>query len=120
VGCSKSGGYGAVSAQYGKLVRACNLSASEALKSASWRRFQIMGRYYVSAGYSSVEDFVRSMNRSEKNHLKAFVSFIKSSSVLSSAIVQKDWLKYALEYNGPRQKGHDEKMRKNYEALKKL
>ncbi|MFA7895485.1 N-acetylmuramidase domain-containing protein [Pseudomonas putida] len=120
ISSSKSGGYGAVSAQYGKLVRAYKLSASEALKSASWGRFQIMGRYHVNAGYSSVEDFVRDMNRSEKNHLKAFVSFIKSSGTLSSAIVQKNWLKFALEYNGPRQKGYDEKMRENYEVLKRL
>ncbi|WP_218571730.1 N-acetylmuramidase family protein [Pseudomonas sp. DE0010] len=115
---SKSGGYGLVSEQYGKLIRAYNLSASEALKSASWGRFQIMGRYHINAGYSSVEAFVRDMNRSEKNHLKAFVSFIKSSNALSSAIVQKNWLKFALVYNGPRQKGYDEKMRKNYDALK--
>ncbi len=120
ISSSKSGGYGVESAQYGKLVRAYNLSASEALKSASWGRFQIMGRYHVNAGYSSVEDFVRNINRSEKNHLKAFVNFIKFSSALSSAIIQKNWLRFALEYNGPRQKGYDEKMRKNYEALKGL
>ncbi|MGA9660050.1 MAG: N-acetylmuramidase family protein [Pseudomonas alloputida] len=120
ISSSKSGGYGVESAQYGKLVRAYNLSASEALKSASWGRFQIMGRYHVNAGYSSVEGFVRNINRSEKNHLKAFVNFIKFSSVLSSAIIQKNWLRFALEYNGPRQKGYDEKMRKNYEALKGL
>lgn len=115
-----SGGYGLHSAQYGKMVRAYQLSASEALKSASWGRFQIMGRYFSNAGYSSVEDFVRDLNRSEKNHLKAFVSFIKFDAILSSAIVKKDWLKFALKYNGPAQKGYDRKMRDNYNALKGL
>ncbi|NMY01559.1 N-acetylmuramidase family protein [Pseudomonas sp. WS 5059] len=115
-----SGGYGLHSAQYGKMVRAYRLSASEALKSASWGRFQIMGRYFSNAGYSSVEEFVRDLNCSEKNHLKAFVSFIKFDAVLSSAIVRKDWLRFALKYNGPAQKGYDRKMRDNYNALKGL
>ena len=114
------GGYGAYSVQYGKMVRAYRLSPSAALKSASWGRFQIMGKNFSSAGYASVEDFVRDLNRSEKNHLKAFVSFIKSDAVLSSAIVQKDWLKFALRYNGPAQEGYDEKMRENYNALKSI
>ncbi|NMX60705.1 N-acetylmuramidase family protein [Pseudomonas sp. WS 5079] len=115
-----SGGYGLHSAQYGKMVRAYRLSASEALKSASWGRFQIMGRYFSNAGYSSVEEFVRDLNCSEKNHLKAFVSFIKFDAVLSSAIVRKDWLRFALKYNGPAQKGYDRKMRDNYNVLKGL
>jgi len=112
------GGYGVHSAQYGKMVRAYRLSADDALKSASWGRFQIMGRYFSNAGYSSVEDFVRDINRSEKNHLKAFVSFIRADSILSSAIVKKDWLRFALRYNGPAQSGYDEKMRLNYNELK--
>ncbi|MDD2115402.1 N-acetylmuramidase family protein [Pseudomonas asiatica] len=112
------GGYGVHSAQYRKMVKAYRLSASDALKSASWGRFQIMGRYFSNAGYSSVEDFVRDINRSEKNHLKAFVSFIRADSVLSSAIVKKDWLRFALRYNGPAQDGCDEKMRLNYNELK--
>jgi hypothetical protein len=114
------GGYGAYSAQYEKMVRAYRLSPSAALKSASWGRFQIMGKNYSSAGYASVEDFVRDLNRSEKNHLKAFVNFIKSDAILSSAIIQKDWLKFALRYNGPAQEGYDEKMRTNYNALKSI
>ncbi|OPB05219.1 N-acetylmuramidase family protein [Pseudomonas synxantha] len=113
-----SGGYGAFSAQYEKMVRAYRLSPSDALKSASWGRFQIMGKNFSSAGYSSVENFVLDLSRSEKNHLKAFVNFIKADRVLSSAIVQKDWLKFAVRYNGPAQSGYDQKMRDNYNALK--
>ncbi|WP_288855686.1 N-acetylmuramidase family protein [uncultured Pseudomonas sp.] len=112
------GGYGAFSAQYEKMVRAYRLSPSDALKSASWGRFQIMGKNFSSAGYSSVENFVLDLSRSERNHLKAFVNFIKADRVLSSAIVQKDWLKFAVRYNGPAQSGYDQKMRDNYNALK--
>jgi len=77
-----------------------------------------MGKNFSSAGYSSVEDFVRDINRSEKNHLKAFVNFIKSDAILSSSIVQKDWLKFALRYNGPAQNRYDRRMRDNYNAIK--
>ncbi|PRA49252.1 hypothetical protein CQZ98_20760 [Pseudomonas sp. MYb115] len=113
-----SGGYGSYSAQYEKLVRAYKLSPDAALKSTSWGRFQIMGSNHERAGYRTVEDFVRDHSRSEKNHLKGFVSFIKSDPSLSSAIVKKDWLKFALRYNGLEQQGYDIKMRDNYNALK--
>src|SRR5690606_25532725 len=64
------GGYGKYSAQYPKLLKAYALNKSAALKSASWGKFQIMGSNYSDAGYSSVEEFVREISISEKNHLK--------------------------------------------------
>lgn len=112
------GGYGKFSAQYPKLLKAYALNKSAALKSASWGKFQIMGANYSAAGYSSVEDFVVGMSISEKNHLKAFVSFIKEDSRLSRSIVSKDWLSFARAYNGPAQEGYDTKMRDNYNDLK--
>ena len=57
---------------------------------------------------------MRDLNRSEKNHLKAFVDFIKSDAFLWSAIIQKDWLILTFRYNDPIQNGYDEK---NKEAL---
>ncbi|GAB2611655.1 LysM peptidoglycan-binding domain-containing protein [Novilysobacter erysipheiresistens] len=111
------GGYGKYRVQYKKLLRAYNLNASAALKSASWGKFQIMGRWHEQAGYSSVEEFVVGISTSEKNHLKAFVSFIEADSRLSSAIVKKDWLAFAKTYNGPRQKGYDKKMQDHYNAF---
>lgn len=114
---SSGGGYGQYSAQYRKLVAAYKLSPSSALKSASWGRFQIMGINYASAGYSSVEEFVEDISSSEKNHLKAFVNFIKNDPNLLIAIVNKDWLAFALGYNGPNQQGYDTRMSDNYDAL---
>lgn len=111
------GGYGKFSAQYKKLLKAYRLDSSAALKSVSWGRFQIMGRNHVSAGYSTVEDFVRDISVSEKNHLKAFVNFIKADRRLLTAIRERDWLQFALAYNGPAQEGYDIKMRENYELL---
>lgn len=50
-------------------------SASEALKSASRGRFQVMGRCYVNPGHFSVEDFVRDMNRSGKKSFEGICEF---------------------------------------------
>ncbi|WP_312381737.1 N-acetylmuramidase family protein [Stutzerimonas balearica] len=111
------GGYGKFSAQYKKLLKAYKLDSSAALKSASWGRFQIMGRNHISAGYSTIENFVRDISISEKNHLKGFVNFIKADRRLLTAIRERDWLQFALAYNGPAQEGYDMKMRENYEAL---
>ena len=76
-----------------------------------------MGINYASAGYSSVEEFVEDISSSEKNHLKAFVNFIKNDPNLLIAIVNKDWLAFALGYNGPNQQGYDTRMSDNYDAL---
>lgn len=111
------GGYGKYSAQYRKLLRACRLDKSAALKSSSWGKFQIMGRWHEAAGHATVESFVRHISISEKNHLDAFVNFIMADPRLNSAIIKKDWLKFARAYNGPKQKGYDVKMRENYEAF---
>lgn len=114
---SDAGGYGGYSAQYAKLVKAYELDQESALKSVSWGRFQIMGSNHTSAGSPDVGTFVRSISIAEKNHLSAFVSFIKSNSTLSKAIVDKDWLAFAISYNGPKQKGYDKRMKDNYEDL---
>ena len=111
-----AGGYGATSIQYSKLVKAYALDKKSALKSASWGKFQILASNHAAAGYSSPEDFVFALSKSEKNQLKAFVSFIKSDRVLLLAIRAKDWLSFAQRYNGPRQKGYDLKMERNYNA----
>lgn len=84
-----SGGYGPTSEQYSK---------------------------HVAAGYASPEDFVFALSKSEKNQLKAFVSFIEADSVLLKSLRSKDWLSFAKRYNGKRQKGYDLKMEKNYNA----
>jgi hypothetical protein len=41
----KSGGYGAVSEQHGKLARAAALDRDAALQSCSWGLFQVMGMH---------------------------------------------------------------------------
>lgn len=113
---SVAGGYGATSVQYTKLVKAYALDKKAALKSASWGKFQILASNFATAGYASPEDFVFALSKSEKNQLKAFVSFIKADRVLLHSIRTKDWLSFAKRYNGPRQNGYDLKMERNYNA----
>lgn len=112
-----AGGYGKYTSQYRKLIRAYQLDPDAALKSASWGKFQIMGRWHKAAGHGSVEDFVKAISASEKNHLAAFVSFIQADRRLVSAVVAKDWMSFALVYNGPRQRGYDQRMKEAYERL---
>ncbi|MDY7562159.1 N-acetylmuramidase family protein [Pseudomonas sp. 10B1] len=112
------GGYGRFSAQYEKLLSAYSLDPNAALKSASWGRFQIMGDNHLRAGYCTVEAFVNDMGLSERKHLEAFVNFILSDPVLSAAIIEKDWLKFARKYNGANQVGYDGRISENYELIK--
>ncbi|RWX57057.1 N-acetylmuramidase family protein [Photobacterium chitinilyticum] len=104
-------------AEYPRLKQAIQLDRTAALKSASWGRYQIMGFNHKSAGYLDVESYVQAMFESERNHLIAFVYFIKSDRHLLSAIQNHQWEAFARHYNGPSyQTNHyDEKLRQAYE-----
>ncbi|HJT51662.1 MAG TPA: N-acetylmuramidase family protein [Nitrosospira sp.] len=114
-----AGGYGKYSTQYSKLERAYKLDAEAALRSASWGRFQIMGDNYRAAGFSSVNEFVLAMARSEAEHLKAFVKFVESDKKMLAALRKKDWAAFASAYNGPgyRVNNYDKKMKDAYDRF---
>jgi hypothetical protein len=107
------GGYGKLSAQYNKLLCAYDLNPS-----ASWGRFQIMGNNFKLCKYNSVEEFIYDLSLSESKQLSCFVAFIKNNSKLHNAIKNKDWLTFALNYNGSGQQGYDIRMKGNYEKIK--
>ena len=112
-------GYGAYADQYDKLHRAAMLNEEAALKSASWGMFQIMGRYHVQAGSASIRAFVDAMMRGEREHLAAFVAFIRSNRTLLKALVDKKWARFAQIYNGPgyRTNHYDQQMEHEYNAI---
>lgn len=85
---------------YAKLAKACSLDKIAALKACSWGKFQILGENHALAGYSTVDSFVKAMCCSEREHLSAFVNFVKSSKALTKAAITKDWATFALFYNG--------------------
>ncbi|SKB46928.1 N-acetylmuramidase family protein, partial [Luteibacter sp. 22Crub2.1] len=110
--------YGDSVKQYERLLKAYAISPHEALMSASWGAFQIMGFNYEACGHSSVDAFVRALSESESNHLKALVSFMKKNPRLLTAIRQKDWTAIAKNYNGPQYDDYDVRMSRAYGAIK--
>jgi len=97
--------------EYERLIAAMTLNRDAALQSASWGMFQIMGINYKVAGFSNVEDFVRSMVDSEGSHLNAFVNFVKGNR-LDDELRDLRWGDFARGYNGPgyKQNRYDEKL----------
>lgn len=93
----RAGGY--TSNEHLRLEKATKLNRTEALKSASWGKFQIMGFNYSIVGFSTLQDFINAMYRSEADQLKAFVQFIKSNK-LDDELRDKRWSDFARIYNG--------------------
>lgn len=116
---AKGGGYGKFSAQYGKLERAYKLDANAALESASWGRFQIMGKNHRAAGYASVKDFVFAMARSEADHLIAFTNFVAHDKRMLKALRNKQWATFASAYNGGgyKKNQYDTKLEEAYQRF---
>lgn len=105
-------------AEYGRYLSAKGLDSTAAMKSASWGKFQIMGFNYKSAGYNTVQDFVRAMHESEANHLLAFINFLKSKK-LDAPLKIKSWAKFAEGYNGPEyaKNKYDVRLKQAYKAF---
>jgi hypothetical protein len=110
------GGYGLKSAQYGKLARAYALDATAALKAPSWGKFQILGENHKPCGFATVQEFVKAMTISEREHLRAFAQFVVANPAMHQALRSKNWAAFAQRYNGPDYKKYryDEKMAAAY------
>lgn len=115
----RPGGY--TSNEYARLEKAAKLNRTEALKSASWGKFQIMGFNFSIVGFSTLQDFINAMYRSEADQLKAFVQFIKSNK-LDDELRDKRWADFARIYNGKNYhiNKYDLKMEKAYYKYKRL
>lgn len=96
---SKPGGY--TNNEWTRLEKAIKLDETAALSSASWGQFQIMGANYKLCSYSSVKEFTDDIKKDIKNHLKAFVLFIKNNKQLHISLIKRDWKTFARIYNGP-------------------
>jgi hypothetical protein len=95
------GGYMGKAAEYTRLAIAARIDADAAHESASWGAFQIMGYHWNALEYSSAADFVARMQRSEGDHLDAFVRFVAADTALLSALKGRKWAAFAKGYNGP-------------------
>jgi LysM repeat protein len=87
-------------ANYKRLAKAYQLDKVAALESCSWGKFQIMGFNYKTAGYSTVQEFVKGMSIGEPQHINAFLKFAKSNPTLLSGLRNKDFEKIAEGHNG--------------------
>jgi hypothetical protein len=74
---------------------------TEAIKAASWGRFQVMGFNSQTAGWATPVAFAQDMYVSEGNHLKAFIGYMtKTKPKAAAALKSHDWAGFALNYNG--------------------
>jgi N-acetylmuramidase len=119
-----AGGYGILSAQYGKLEKAASLckraklGIEPVLKSASWGVGQIMGFNYQAAGHASATRMVQAMRKSEDAQLIAMARFL-SNHGLTKFLLTGDWTGFARRYNGPSywQNRYDVKLAAQYDRF---
>lgn len=111
------GGYRGGFPEYTRLKSAQTIHHDIALESCSWGQFQIMGYHWEKLGYASVQDFVDTLQKGEKEHLNAFVKFILADATLHKAIKAKKWADFARIYNGPAYKNnlYDTKLARAYD-----
>lgn len=102
----KSGGYGKESEQHARLQRAVKLDRDAALQSASWGKFQVLGKNWEDLKYAGLQEFVNAMYRSEADHLDSFVRFIDANN-LAGALRGHKWATFARIYNGPQHAKHN-------------
>ncbi|QMV32620.1 hypothetical protein 2B_00047 [Ralstonia phage Bakoly] len=114
------GGYLGSTREWDRYERLVALTGGEALAAScvSWGLPQIMGANYAQAGFPTVLSLATAMARDEMAQLRALQAFILHSPALLSALRNKDWHSFAVHYNGPAQKGYDERMAAAYNALK--
>jgi hypothetical protein len=119
---SAAGGYSGKAAEYMRLATAERIDLDTAHESASWGAFQIMGYHWRDLDYSSIADFVARMQRSEADHLDAFVRFVAADTALLNALKGKKWVAFAKAYNGPAyaRNLYDVKLARAYERYAEL
>lgn len=77
------GGYGAKSAQYGKLADAMACDPEAALRACSWGAFQVLGENAVGIGYASTLEMVIALTTGEAAHLESFLRFLKANKLIA-------------------------------------
>ncbi|QDD90580.1 N-acetylmuramidase domain-containing protein [Pseudomonas oryzihabitans] len=103
--------------QYERLIRAYRLNKDAALQASSWGKFQIMGFNHKAAGYETVKDFTRAMSMGDGEHIKAFLKFAKSNTVLLRGLRTKNFETIAQGHNGKNWKEINPDYAKNIEAF---
>jgi hypothetical protein len=104
--------------RWAQLRDAYALSPEDAVASASYGLFQIMGFNHQACGFNTAKEFVADMSKNQARHLAAFAAFVRSNN-LDDELVRKDWEGFARGYNGSGQvERYGRLMREAYEAIK--
>lgn len=94
--------YGTEKEQFKKIDEAKKIDNDSAIKSCSWGKFQVMGKYYNYL-YESPAEMEEAMNMCEVQHFAYFKVYLKDvvGSAIITAMKNKNWAKIAELYNGP-------------------
>lgn len=113
------GGYGKYSEQPKKLEAAAKIDRTSAIESCSWGIAQIMGYHWKLCGFSSVQQFVNAMYKSEDAQFEVFVKFLEGSGIVPY-LKKLDWANVALRYNGKnyKQNNYDVDLKRYYLKFK--
>jgi hypothetical protein len=114
------GGYPRTQAErWAQLEQAYALAPEEALQSASYGRFQVLGQNFTNLGMANAHQYVTKLSRSEKDQLEAFEGFVRANGLVDE-LQRKDWAGFASRYNGPAyaENQYDVKMAEAYARLK--
>jgi hypothetical protein len=104
--------------RWAQMREAYALDPQNAVASASWGLFQIMGFNHGACGFPDAKAFVTDMTRSQAQQLKAFAAFVRSNN-LADELVRKDWEGFAAGYNGSGQvERYGRLLREAYNRLK--
>jgi len=87
-------------AEHKRLRIASTIHEVAAIKSASWGRYQILGKNHAMVGYADPIEFYYAMDTSERKHLEGFVAFVKKAR-LDDELRDLRWADFARGYNGP-------------------
>ncbi len=96
----KSGALGVNQAdRWARLQEAYGLDPEAALRATSWGLFQLTGKSFAPAGYSSISAMLADLAKSEARQLAAFEAFVRGKSLLA-AMKALDWDGVARGYGG--------------------
>jgi hypothetical protein len=78
------------------------LDKKAAMLATSWGTGQIMGFNHTALGFATVDAMIDDFKKGEYQQTRGIVLFIRRKPALHSAVLAKDWRKFAYNYNGPK------------------
>jgi len=100
------------------LIAEALFGAEPIFASTSWGLCQVMGFNFRPAGSGTIERFIHRMATSEREQVKAAITFIDSHPAMRRALANRDWETFALHYNGSaRAKRYAQELAQNFHVV---